>query len=162
MLKQLINKIAGQPPVCSNHDSNLDELRQIVESLPSWEQRWAGNGDRIVEIDTANGTSIAKGLHKEPTIAVALCESKEGTVFDIHSHMEKEIIVQFEGSQDIEFDNNETIRINAGDVLVIPPGINHKACYPVNSRCIAITLPAAYGFPGGGRFSERTEDEPAT
>jgi len=52
MLKKLIEKMVLQKDTCGLHQSNLNELRSIVESLPSWEQRWAGNGDRLVEIES--------------------------------------------------------------------------------------------------------------
>lgn len=130
-------------------------LKDIVKSLPSWEQRWAGNGDRLVEIDVSAGRSVAKGLHKEDAVAVALVEADAGTVYDCHSHVESEIITLVEGMLEIIFQDGEVKTLNPNDTITISPHANHMASFPKWSRAIVTTLPAASNFPGGGRFSGR-------
>lgn len=135
--------------------SSVSMLKDIVTSLPSWEQRWAGNGDRLVEIGVSAGRSLAKGLHKEEAVAVALVEADAGTVYDCHSHVEAEIITLIEGMLEVIFQDGSVKTLHPTDTITISPHVNHMASFPKWSRAIVTTLPAAHNFPGGGRFSER-------
>lgn len=160
MLRQIIRTYIENKHSCDFSDG-LDQLKRLTESLPSWEQRWAGNGDRIVDIDVERGKCRAYGLHKEPAFAVALCEQNADTFFACHSHEANEYVLCLEGEVRLEFQDGDKVILYPGMAFCIPDGMNHSAYFPIYTRSLAVTMPADVNFPGGGRFSERIEDEPA-
>jgi len=163
MLEKIIRKYVekNNPQACNIDFEPLDELRRLTESLPSWSQRWAGNGDRIVSVDVARGECVAYGLHKEKDIGVALCEQAADTFFECHSHAGNEYVLCVEGEIHLDFMDDEKVILYPGMAFCIPAGKNHSAFFPVWTRSLAATIPADENFPNGGRWSERIEDQPA-
>lgn len=127
----------------------------MAEKLPPWEQRWAGNGDRIVDVEVSAGKSTLKGLHKEPDVAIAIVEAEAGTVYDYHAHEGAEIITVIDGAIEFIFQSGFTKICHPKDTITIPPGMNHMAYFLKETRAVAVTVPAEQNFPGGGRFSDR-------
>lgn len=56
---------------------------------------------------------------------VKLCKLKDNFVWHSHEN-EDELFMVFKGTLYIDFRDNKTIEINAGEMLIIPKGVEHR------------------------------------
>jgi len=133
--------------------NELHILKEIVNNLPSYNPGTIH--DNVLEMDTLSGTAYAIGLCNCKEIAVAKTTLSEGCVLDAHYHVEKEIVVVFDGSLRIwenvtsteDTQDDSFVELKAGDIFIIEPGVSHVVESPSGCKMIVMTIPAAKHFP---------------
>lgn len=161
MIKLIKNYMSAQKKTCEIRSDALDELREVTARI-SWKPKYRGNGDRVVKVDAMSGASTLMGLHNTPELAVSVTQAEAGCVYDWHSHDETEYFIMQSGRMDIELKDMGVTYLLPKDHFSIPPGVEHKVIFPIDSVFLAVTIPAAPNFPSGGRFSDADEFTAAT
>ena len=126
---------------------SLTKLKLMTEGMAPSLDAFACTKTDVIEYDMERGTAIAFGLWKQTEVAVARVFFSAGALFPEHSHNEKEFLICFEGHLRLTVDG-KIIDLTPQDELTICPGQAHSAEAVVDTRVIAITVPAAEGFPG--------------
>jgi len=128
---------------------SLDRLKNLTPSLPSLPSMILSEGrGHVIEYRTDDGVSVAVGLHKSGDVAVCRAVNSAG-YFPEHSHQEHETVVIVEGVAIYHLPDGD-IEIGPGQSIYIAPDVPHSTTFVVTTRLIAITVPAAEGFPDGG------------
>jgi quercetin dioxygenase-like cupin family protein len=125
---------------------SLTKLKLMTEGMAPSLNAFACTTSDVIEYEMEKGAAISFGLWKQESIAVARTFFSGGSIFPEHSHNEKEFIVVYEGQMDITIEE-KTTALTAGDMIVVCPGQAHGAVAVGDTRIIAITIPAAEGFP---------------
>lgn len=71
---------------------------------------------------------------------VSFIENDPGTEFALHSHDAEQILILLEGSEE-HFIDGQTIHMEAGDVCVHPPGVEHGGVTKTGFKGIDIFAP---------------------
>ena len=91
-------------------------------------------------------TELVKGsnshLVRASNVMVSFLTMKAGSVFELHSHPEEQVMIVLEGFCD-EVIEDKVYRVGPGDVLRFPPHVRHGAFLrEVDCRAIDIFSPA--------------------
>ena len=124
----------------------LIKLRALTERLvPPYESL---SSDEYVAkvIDIDRGNAITFGLLKNEKIAVAKTFCSKDSIFPIHSHDEREFVIVYVGSVQLNLDNELKI-LNVGGFVEISPGVQHDALFLEDTWMIAITVPSSIAWP---------------
>jgi quercetin dioxygenase-like cupin family protein len=125
---------------------SLTKLKLMTEGMAPSLDTFACTTSDVVEYEMDKGMAVAFGLWKQKKIAVSRTIFSSGSLFPEHSHNEKEFIIVYEGHLDIIVEG-KTTSLTPGDTITICPGQAHSAKAIVDTKVIAITVPAAEGFP---------------
>jgi quercetin dioxygenase-like cupin family protein len=125
---------------------SLTKLKLMTEGMAPSLDAFACTTSNVVEYEMDKGTAIAFGLWKQPNIAVSRTFFSGGSLFPEHSHNEKEYLIVYQGQLDVTVEG-KIISVTSGDTITICPGQAHSAEAIGDTRLIAITIPAAEGFP---------------
>jgi len=143
-------------------ESNLDKIRKLTADLQDFgSHSYMETPSRLeIVLEAGEGEGEAIGLYKNQEIAVCRAAVKGGTRWPAHYHEAWEYIVVYQGEMHIENkieDSKGGLKEREGIHVVKAPGIYymrprvlHEVYFPVDSLMIAITVPAAEGFPGVG------------
>ena len=127
--------------------SNIETLRSLTNKLVDFEDMVEERGPGFIEINTlTSGICNAFNLFNTDSIAIAKVSGSEGAIIANHDHNEKEWIILYEGECDIYFGKN-CKKLFPGDFVHIEPGTSHYVVFIKDSKCIAITFPAAEAYP---------------
>ena len=140
--------------------SNIELLEKLTKDLPVLDPLvFANIGPNAVSYDVESGGCTARNLMNIDGIAVADCNVLPNTVSARHSHPEKEWLLVYEGSIDVDIDGLETkdierlmgngsnFTLDSGDFIFIPQKIPHVVTSTNGAKFIAITIPASEVFP---------------
>ncbi len=91
-------------------------------------------------------TELVKGsnshLVRGSNVMISFLTMKAGSVFDLHSHPEEQIMIVLEGYCD-EVIEDKIYRVGPGDVIRLPPNVRHGAFLrAVDCKAIDIFSPA--------------------
>lgn len=96
-------------------------------------------------------------LIRGSNVMLSFLTMKAGSVFDLHSHPEEQIMVVLEGYCD-EVIEDRMYRVGPGDVLRLPPNVRHGAFLrDVDCRAVDIFSPARSDY--AARFHEQHPGE---
>lgn len=127
--------------------SNLERLRELTPQLPTLGTMVTDSGESWNEIQAGGGTVFMFGLHKESGIAVARAFLSAGSIVEEHEHpKETEWLIVYAGQMEIVVAGESKI-IQECEAICIKPSKPHVAKFPVDTWMLAITIPAAEGYP---------------
>ena len=119
----------------------LSELTARLSKVPK--------GTPVYELVLGDGESppmTGRALFKNNEIAIMEVSFPNGSVFPEHRHNEMEWLICFHGKIDFSA-NGETVIMEPGTCLYMPPGQAHKSVALEDSKTIVITIPAGPEFP---------------
>ena len=134
------------PYVEIKEPESLTKLKLMTEGMAPSLGAFAGGQPDVIEYEMEKGTAIAFGLWKQKDVAVSRTFFSGDSIFPEHSHNEKEFIIVYEGQMNVTVEG-KIITLTPGDLVTICPGQAHSAEAVVDTRIIAVTVPAAEGFP---------------
>ena len=130
-------------------DSNLNKLRVLTKSL-RFQSIVTQHATDWEEINTPQGTAFIRGLLKIEEIAVADNYAAADTIFPMHQHPAHEIFIVYRGRMILDVDG-EKITVNTnGKPYYFDARQKHGAYFPVETKYIAVTIPADKDWPEGG------------
>jgi gluconolactonase len=92
----------------------------------------------ITELVEGSDSHLVRGSN----VMLSFLTMKAGSVFELHSHPEEQIMVVLEGYCD-EVIEDKMYRVGAGDVLRLPPNVRHGAFLrEVDCKAIDVFSPA--------------------
>jgi quercetin dioxygenase-like cupin family protein len=95
-------------------------------------------------------------LVRGSNVMLSFLTMKAGSVFELHSHPEEQIMVVLEGYCD-EVIEDKMYRIGPGDVLRLPPGVRHGAFLrDVDCKALDIFSPARSDY--AAKFKDQHPD----
>ncbi len=122
----------------------------------------AGDRERYVTrpYEAVPITELVKGsnshLVRGSNAMLSFLTMKAGSVFELHSHPEEQIMIVLEGHCD-EVIEDRIYRVGPGDVLRLPPNVRHGAFLrEVDCRVIDVFSPARRDY--AARFREQHPD----
>jgi len=119
----------------------------MTECLPNLgEITTAGGNNRWVEIEAGQGTTFMFGLFRTRDMAVARAFLSAGSTIEDHQHKEAEWLFVYSGEMELTILDKKQ-RYKKGDCCHIKPKLPHKAEFPVDTWLLAVTMPAAEGYP---------------
>jgi len=122
----------------------MNRLAEIAPELVEFARMISGDGSQVhYEVD---GTAIGTKLIYEPSIAVQRVFLSAGTEFPLHCHKGREIMTVYSGQLLVFFDG-QCQELNASDSINMGPGKEHYERAVEDTWLIAITAPAAEGYP---------------
>jgi len=136
----------------SDNMKKLKELTHTLQPLPLLVK--SEEMDRI-DYNIYDGISFALNLMNQRNVAVSNCFISKGAMFPKHDHQETELLIVYDGSLYVEICNdvNDTCyfknTINVGEVVYFEAGEKHIIKALEDTWMIAITVPAAEGYPSG-------------
>ena len=108
------------------------------------------NGDPTKIVYKVDGGEVTtKGLMKKAEVGVMDVLIPAGATFPMHVHDEKEIVAVYLGRLRIQTMNGKDIWVEVGDTYIMPAGVQHNAIAEIETRLIAITIPADKGYADG-------------
>ena len=123
---------------------SLEALRKLTPMLPALVLPLP-SGNLSYKMDA--GECVTRSLLNNGNVAVAHTVFSEGAIFPLHIHdIEFEIIVIISGSLRWEV-GEEEFHLSPGSYGYVHPGVAHSAVADVETEIIAITVPAAGGYP---------------
>lgn len=146
----------------NNESGNIQKLKEITPKLPKFPTPIGDSYDNeCQQYKMVQGTCFAWNLMWIEDISVSKWFFSKDTIFPEHSHVEKEIIIIYRGEMNLEYSSGNICNLKRGQVISHPPGVTHKAYFPVDTMAIIVTIPASYDYPGhgeddltGGEFHE--------
>ena len=91
----------------------------------------------VTELVKGSDSHLVRGSH----VMLSFLTMKAGSVFELHSHPEEQIMIVVEGYCD-EVIEDKIYRVGPGDVLRLPPGVRHGAFLrDVDCRAIDVFSP---------------------
>ena len=108
----------------------------------------------LTQLTEESATRFILGEHA----LVSFIENPPGTEFPMHSHPAEQILVILEGSEEHVVDG-ETFHIEAGDVVVHPPNVEHGGVTKTGFKGIDIFAPPRESHVELMRAQGRLEDE---
>jgi len=129
--------------------SKLDQLRILTENLPPFPSE-SDSGtyiDRFKQYEIEQGTSLSWSLLSLQEVSCAKWFNSQNTVFPLHAHEEREWIIVYSGSMILTIEDNKPKRLLSGMSVMIEPNTLHKANFPEDCWCIAITIPKSESWP---------------
>jgi len=137
---------------CTNSKNmceSLEKLRELTPKLevPLFTEFGVEKIGEAIKYKIGKGTMLSVGLKKMGSIAVADTFMSKGSMALSHRHLQKEIVIVYEGAVIFEVDNRN-ILLQEGDVLEINSNTPHSVVNVVeDTHVIAITIPADKSFP---------------
>lgn len=126
-------------------DQALDGFKAEVRKASTMPARTiVGRGTAKFEIE--QGESKIWTLWEEPQVSVARSTNTRGTEFPEHSHDQREWIIVCEGEMHVQLGDDLRV-VRAGQHIFIPVGVKHSVTFPVDTRCVAVTVPKTGDFP---------------
>ena len=116
------------------------KLKEMTAALPII------NGVKYVEYACEGGTAKSRGLYKDRDVAVARTLIPEGVTFPKHLHGEREWCIVISGELETDVGGEKGV-IKDGEYFVAEPGVPHGVLAIKDTWIIAVTVPAAEGFP---------------
>lgn len=135
-----IAMFGGKNSLGLDRESHIPKLRHLTKILveSSTTVRWgAGSGD----IETEN-------VLQKDEVAILDSYLPAGSHFPVHKHCTKEMLVVYQGELIVDIGGEEK-RFGVGDVFTAAPHMPHSVRSEVETRLIAITIPADEGFTDG-------------
>jgi gluconolactonase len=98
----------------------------------------------ITELVTGSNSQLVRGSH----VMLSFLTMKAGSIFELHSHPEEQIMIVLQGYCD-EVIEDRMYRVQPGDVLRLPPNVRHGAFLrEVDCTVIDVFSPARDQHPG--------------
>ena len=112
--------------------------------------------------ETVPITELVKGsnshLVRGSNVMLSFLTMKAGSIFELHSHPEEQVMVVLDGYCD-EIIEGKIYRVGPGDVLRLPPNVKHGAFLrEVDCRVIDVFSPARRDY--AEKFSEQNKGVP--
>ncbi len=96
----------------------------------------------ITELVKGSNSHLVRGSN----VMLSFLTMKAGSVFELHSHPEEQVMVVLEGYCD-EIIEDKIYRVGPGDVLRLPPNVRHGAFLrEVDCTCIDVFSPARLDY----------------
>ncbi len=127
--------------------SNLDRIRKLTETVVPLIEISHVDKNRVI-YDVHQGECHGIGLLKNEEVAVQNAYLGVDTILKNHEHEEVEVLIVYEGTLNIKMEDGDEV-ISTGEVIVIKPGFPHIAKSKTGCKLIAVTIPAANGYPNG-------------
>ncbi len=107
-------------------------------------------------------TELVKGSNSHlvrcSNVMLSFLTMKAGSIFELHSHPEEQVMVVLEGYCD-EIIEDKIYRVGPGDVLRLPPNVRHGAFLrEVDCRVMDVFSPARRDY--ADKFSEQHKGVP--
>lgn len=128
-------------------ESKLVSLKELTAQLPIIKKSW-GFMERTI-YNLKGGTAIGIALLDEPEVSVGDYHCEPNVEWPRHGHPMREAIGVVSGSGRIVM-NGDSRDLEAGDMIIVEPGVPHKFECHTAMRMIGITIPAEEGYPSGG------------
>ena len=129
----------------------LEELIEMTEQLPPFalviEKTVIGETQTF---KMEKGTGIQIGMFNIKNIAIARDFFSKGSLCPVHSHIEREMIIVYEGSLEVRYIDGTTVVLNKYDHVVISPQVGHCGFALEDTWFLAITLPSSEDWPNAG------------
>lgn len=130
-------------------DSNIKRIEELSERLNFRHFIHSSNTNEL-EMSTRHGVPILlRSLLKRQNVDCVEVIAESGTVSEVHTHAEVEIVIPYEGFMEF-YMGDSVFNIEAGQCMYIPKNIPHSAKFPSADRTkmICITVPHSPDFPG--------------
>jgi mannose-6-phosphate isomerase-like protein (cupin superfamily) len=129
----------------------IEKLKAYYELMPDHTPGIL-NGN-ILELESENGVGYCIGLKKNHKVAVADTIVSKGSVFVKHFHVEKEVMIIYDGHLRLTIHGctkpEEVYDLYSGDFFVLEANTPHNSEAMEDTKLIAITIPASTYFPEG-------------
>ena len=125
--------------------NNLEKLKELTDQLPSFEDLVSRSGC-ATEVETLKGNIFMFGLYNVPGISVARAFMSADTEVEVHTHVEFELFVVYEGKMVLNVEGKE-FEVEVRQSGYVLPNMPHSAYFPVDTKVIAITIPSSEGYP---------------
>jgi len=127
---------------------NLLWLEQLTEALPDLSELVAGKSRMgYTEYLTTTGTAIGWSLLNIPEVAVQRHFISGDTEFDSHSHLSNEWVIVTKGALQFVINGEQRSVTYVGQCQFLPAHCHHSCMALEDTWLIAITVPAAEGYP---------------
>jgi quercetin dioxygenase-like cupin family protein len=134
----------------ANGISNLARLKQIAEALPptlpnlvQWNEKC------FTQYKTDTGTILGFGIYKDDDVAVQRGFLSKGAKFPPHSHGVTEVITIVKGRLRTQGTEIGPTDLAPAQTVTYPPHDQHSHEALEDTWLIALTIPAAKGYPDG-------------
>lgn len=128
----------------------LKELTETLPKLPLLEELVERHSKEYAEFSVdEGGPIISLNCYKSSSVAIVRVFAEQHTKMKFHTQAEYEYILVYQGQIQVTFESGEVFKLKKSDFLSIPPNMGHRAEWLENSWFIAITIPAAEGYPDG-------------
>jgi quercetin dioxygenase-like cupin family protein len=134
-------------------NGNIDKLKELTEELTNGGSSsfplpiLSRNGYSEYKMD--KGMSFAWHIHRSGNdIAIHRWFSEKGVIFPTHSHKEKEWIIIYSGSMELQKEGKTQVFVK-GDYIRNNPYIEHGAYFPEDCKYITIMMPPSKEYPDG-------------
>lgn len=122
---------------------NLNRIRELTETVVPFSHTIRGK--EIMDPDSGK-MAIMNYIHNEDDFAVVTVDIEAGFLHHNHFHKEYEVVCLLKGQLFMINKGIETpVPVNIP--IIIEPLEGHTMFYPVQSKVVAITIPAAKEFP---------------
>ena len=103
----------------------------------------------VTELVRGSNSHLVRGSN----VMISFLTMKAGSVFDLHSHPEEQIMIVLEGHCD-EVIEGKIYRVGPGDVIRLPPNVRHGAFLrEVDCKAIDVFSPARADY--AAKFTEQ-------
>jgi len=145
----------GENDLLFKDRSNLIKLEQLTPKLPpplsSFVSKSHQSHAASVEYEVENGVAFGFNLWNIKKVAIQRAFMSRGAVFPTHQHDEVEILIVYEGKLSVNKEHaRECSNVNelqVGQCVRFSSGESHSVTALENTHMIAITIPAAEGYP---------------
>jgi quercetin dioxygenase-like cupin family protein len=115
------------------------EAEKLIDQEPD-EEGWH-------KIITDDGVAMTMGLLKNKDVAIANTFLQKGCKYPLHKHNQIECLGVYKGEMNLVLEGKDNI-LKQGDIICIKPNERHSAYAIQDTYLWAVTMPAAYEFPG--------------
>jgi hypothetical protein len=133
-----------------NFEANMEKIKELSSLMNiQFDETYWQTSKNLSEYKMVKGTCKGWGLYKTDKIAVQYVELSPDSEFPAHEHeKEREIIILFEGDFTTITKYGSQSCVDSG-IIIAELGINHINKSVKGCKLIAITIPAAEGYPEG-------------
>lgn len=133
-------------------ESNVPKLKKLAEKIQFPEA--SSSPDRFHRYKVSQGTCFSWNPFPHEYASCDQFFGSQGTLFDEHTHEEKEFLIVYRGRIEIKIGSGDCLLLGVGDHVVIEPGVPHQVCFLEDCELYAITIPKTSDW--GSESDERT------
>jgi len=116
----------------------------MSHNIRKLEQLILNQGDNTIEYE---GGCRGIGIFKDKGVSVQAAELDAGAVIGYHSHDTLEVLVVYQGSMIVEFEDGVTLGMGVGNYVRIPPACEHTVTSRDGVKVIGMLIPEGKGYP---------------